>query len=89
MGQNGKWCVFDQRRFGHNGKVELNGACFFFTGSNSDIKLKVVLPGVSLDYCNSVFRQEGVTVGDTQICAGGEAGKDSCRGIYCFIGNAL
>lgn len=43
--------------------------------------MKVVLPGVTLDYCNNVFRQQGVSIGDTQICAGGEEGKDSCKGI--------
>lgn len=53
---------------------------FIFTGSNSEVKLKMVLPGVPLDQCNSLFQPEGITIEPTHIFAGGEEGKDSCRG---------
>lgn len=53
---------------------------FIFTGSNSEVKLKMVLPGVPLDQCNNLFQPEGFTIEPIQICVGGEEGKDSCRG---------
>lgn len=50
------------------------------TRSQSDIKLKVIVDGVSKQSCNSVYQSQRRVIGDTQICAGGEKGKDSCRG---------
>lgn len=30
--------------------------------------------------CNNVYQSQRRIIGDTQICAGGDKGKDSCRG---------
>nr|QYL00320.1 pro-phenoloxidase activating protein I [Holotrichia parallela] len=46
----------------------------------SPIKLKVEVPVVSQSQCNSKFTQVRVKVQQTQLCAGGESGKDSCNG---------
>ncbi|GAB0097787.1 CLIP domain-containing serine protease [Sergentomyia squamirostris] len=48
--------------------------------SASNVKLKVRVNGVSKDSCNAIYRRQNVQIGDSQICAGGEKGKDSCRG---------
>lgn len=40
-------------------------------------KLHVQVRGVNLTYCNEVYDDE---ITPTQICAGGESGKDSCQG---------
>uniref|UniRef100_A0A336LMT0 CLIP domain-containing serine protease n=1 Tax=Culicoides sonorensis TaxID=179676 RepID=A0A336LMT0_CULSO len=50
------------------------------TRSQSDIKLKVGVDGVNKQTCNNVYQSQRRVIGDTQICAGGEKGKDSCRG---------
>lgn len=56
----------------------------FFTagwGSNgtvfSDVKQYVALPYVPLNVCQIPLKNR---VTENQICAGGEAGKDSCKG---------
>lgn len=36
--------------------------------------------GVSIEECNNVYRNQGVRLTNKQICAGGQPGKDSCRG---------
>lgn len=51
-----------------------------FTASTSNIKLYVELNGVPLSQCNQVYRSQNVVLGDKQLCAGGQPGKDSCRG---------
>ncbi|XP_014215631.1 melanization protease 1-like [Copidosoma floridanum] len=43
----------------------------------SEVKLKVTLPPVDRNYCSQKYPREMV---ESQICAGGEKGKDSCRG---------
>ncbi|KAF2881989.1 hypothetical protein ILUMI_24170 [Ignelater luminosus] len=43
-------------------------------------KLKVELPVKSNDYCVTFYRQLGIQVTGSQICAGGERGKSSCNG---------
>lgn len=48
--------------------------------SVSNIKLKARVDGINLEECNQVYRRHGVTLVDSQICAGGEKGIDSCRG---------
>lgn len=47
---------------------------------SSDIKLRVALPGVSLETCRYIWRQKPNPISDQQICAGGDEGKDSCQG---------
>lgn len=49
-------------------------------GTASNIKLKVTISGVTLDYCNSVNNKQGIQITGTQLCAGGESGYDSCSG---------
>lgn len=37
--------------------------------------------GVNLDRCDEIYqRYLGLKLGRTQLCAGGEEGKDSCSG---------
>ncbi|XP_055609287.1 CLIP domain-containing serine protease B4-like [Uranotaenia lowii] len=48
------------------------------TSKGSRYKLFVSLTGVPRDYCQQQFPT--ASIDETQICAGGEAGKDSCRG---------
>ncbi|XP_044757284.1 phenoloxidase-activating factor 1-like [Coccinella septempunctata] len=43
-------------------------------------KLKLKVPIASTDKCLAKFRSAGVSLSDKQICAGGQAGKDSCSG---------
>lgn len=50
------------------------------TRSESNFKLKVRLPLVQNDDCRRTYQNAGVELGDGQICAGGQVGKDSCRG---------
>lgn len=46
----------------------------------SNVKLKVSLPYVEKDQCQITYGNAGVNLGAGQICAGGQRGKDSCRG---------
>lgn len=48
--------------------------------SFSNFKLKVKVPGVATERCNSVYSRHSVTLGSGQLCAGGTKGADSCRG---------
>ncbi|KAG8235401.1 hypothetical protein J437_LFUL009260 [Ladona fulva] len=41
---------------------------------------KVEIPIVDYVKCNSTYYEDGNTVRPTQICAGGEGGKDACNG---------
>jgi len=50
------------------------------TRSQSDIKLKVTVDGADIGNCNKVYHSTGRVISDSQLCAGGERGKDSCRG---------
>lgn len=50
------------------------------TGSESDVKLKVRVPVVDSNRCAQVFNRVGREIIDRQMCAGGNAGQDSCRG---------
>lgn len=43
---------------------------------------KVILSGVQLDHCSNLFRSQRVTLTQNQMCAGGEADKDSCQGRF-------
>lgn len=52
--------------------------------SSSNIKLKVELNGVPLEQCNRVYRAQNVVLSQKQLCAGGQLGKDSCRGMHSY-----
>lgn len=44
------------------------------------MKLKVVVPVVPLQQCRDLFNRVSRRIIAQQICAGGLAGRDSCRG---------
>lgn len=46
----------------------------------SGIQLDVDLIGKTHDVCNKMLSKANVTLADTQLCVGGEKGKDSCKG---------
>ncbi|VEN56987.1 unnamed protein product [Callosobruchus maculatus] len=48
--------------------------------TNSPVKLKVQIPIADSDVCRNVFSRAGFRLRRSQICAGGERGKDSCTG---------
>lgn len=48
--------------------------------TNSNIKLKLNLPLADKTACARLYSNSGIRLGNSQICAGGERGKDSCRG---------
>lgn len=59
---------------------DLDTELIVFTGSESDVKLKVTVPVVSNSECDSVFSRVSRRISQKQLCAGGIAGQDSCRG---------
>lgn len=48
--------------------------------SSSDVKLKLALPLTDREQCLGAYRNAGISIGYGQMCAGGQRGKDSCRG---------
>lgn len=54
--------------------------------SKSPIKQKLQVPLANKSTCAKTFSSANINLGDSQICAGGEAGKDSCTGKkLCFF----
>ncbi|KXJ77682.1 hypothetical protein RP20_CCG006922 [Aedes albopictus] len=49
-------------------------------GNKSPNLLEVTVTGRHISMCNEVFRKHGIALSKTQLCVGGEEGKDSCRG---------
>lgn len=49
-------------------------------GIPSNIKLKVALNAVNNEKCAETYSSFNLKIIDTQMCAGGEQGKDSCNG---------
>ncbi|XP_043209740.1 phenoloxidase-activating factor 3-like [Amphibalanus amphitrite] len=49
-------------------------------GDSSDLLMELKVPVVSNDQCAQVFRRQQAVIGPNQMCAGGEAGRDSCSG---------
>lgn len=49
-------------------------------GTNSQRMLKLDISGVPRAQCARIYQRQNVALGAGQMCAGGEAGKDSCRG---------
>lgn len=49
-------------------------------GTASKVLLKVEIPFVDKRQCSRLYSSAGVFLIDSQICAGGEGGKDSCAG---------
>lgn len=50
------------------------------TVSQSQRKLKVTIAGTTAQSCNNVYSKQGVSIVNSQVCAGGIKGEDSCRG---------
>lgn len=48
--------------------------------SVSNLKLKASVEGYTIDECRSVYMRQNIILEDSQICAGGKEGVDSCRG---------
>ena len=48
--------------------------------SESPVKLKLSLNLADMSTCSQRYKNAGVNLGTGQICAGGQRGKDSCRG---------
>lgn len=42
--------------------------------------MKTQIPPFDKDKCKEVYKQARIFIGDTQICAGGEEGRDTCVG---------
>lgn len=52
-----------------------------FAGTSSNVKLQLQVDGFNWDQCSSVYQSSAdVTLIREQLCAGGEARKDSCNG---------
>lgn len=51
-----------------------------FSGSESNVKLKVRVPVVNKTECAKVFNRVDREIINKQMCAGGNSGQDSCRG---------
>lgn len=49
-------------------------------GTDSQVKLKVKVPVRPKSDCIQRYQREGLSIGSDQFCAGGEKGKDSCKG---------
>ena len=67
--------------------IDLTNELMYVTGwgrtmntAQSDIKQKVDLKGVSQRTCQVAYNRAKRLIASSQICAGGEAGKDSCNG---------
>lgn len=60
--------------------LEVSGWGKTETANASTKKLKVRVNGVERSACNTVYSRQNVQIGDSQVCAGGERGRDSCRG---------
>lgn len=48
--------------------------------NNSDVKLKVNLKRIDMNLCMEMYHTLNVELIESQMCAGGEDGMDSCRG---------
>ncbi|KMQ96720.1 serine protease easter [Lasius niger] len=63
-----------------DGKLVVAGWGKTETRSASNVKLKLSLPLANKEQCDQTYNNAGVRLGYGQICAGGQKGKDSCRG---------
>lgn len=57
------------------------GGAINFSGTRSQVKLKLDVKGFNLNECTKIYHKMGINLTNgMQICAGGEGGKDSCNG---------
>ncbi|KAL9703849.1 hypothetical protein quinque_007367 [Culex quinquefasciatus] len=69
------------RKMDHTGmKAVAAGWGYTETDQRSNVKLKVTLDVLDHKKCVDVYRSSRVALRDTQLCAGGKEGKDTCRG---------
>lgn len=70
------------RRNHHEQRYTVVGWGLTENKTTSDIKLKVEMPGVRLENCNSIYRRirPPIEIRDTHVCAGGDADAGSCGG---------
>lgn len=52
--------------------------------SRSGVKMKVEIPMAQRAQCTRAFASAGINLKSSQICAGGQRGKDSCTGKIKF-----
>lgn len=52
---------------------------------NSNVKLKVMVEGITKQRCNQFYNSGHRSIIDSQICAGKELGKDSCDGMILCV----
>ncbi|KAG5894889.1 hypothetical protein JTB14_030594 [Gonioctena quinquepunctata] len=71
---------FDQSKTFKGEKLTVAGWGKTETRSESSVKLKLNVPVRGNMECSQTYRQANVNLQSAQLCAGGEAGKDSCRG---------
>lgn len=64
----------------HGTQFTVAGWGYTENGVSSETKLKVDVNGVNQRDCQQAYNQWKKTIWEKQICAGGEAGKDSCGG---------
>ena len=50
------------------------------TLSASNLKLKAYVAGYDMNKCRAAYKSQKIVLEDSQICAGGKEGIDSCRG---------
>ncbi|KAJ8912246.1 hypothetical protein NQ315_003349, partial [Exocentrus adspersus] len=58
------------------------------SANQNPIKLKLKVPVAERSQCSSKFRSAGITLKDSQICAGGKKGKDSCTVVMLLPGDS-
>lgn len=51
--------------------------------------LKVSMPGVPLNSCNSQYNIHNISIGSKQLCAGGIERYDSCHGTDVELSKIL
>lgn len=50
------------------------------SGRQSDVKMKLEMNGYNLNQCDNIYKRIQLTLSKNQLCAGGDAGRDSCNG---------
>ncbi|KAJ8925924.1 hypothetical protein NQ315_009776 [Exocentrus adspersus] len=71
---------FDQKKNFVGKKLTVSGWGKTENKSESAVKLKLNVPVKSNDDCAKTYKSANVALSRGQLCAGGEKGKDSCRG---------
>lgn len=57
----------------------------YSTASQSQVKLKVQVSGFNLEQCTDIYQRSAINLSARVLCAGGEDGKDSCRGMQMTL----